>query len=369
MYLKKIKQALFVIGLIGLIGVTCKVQADVRAETLAVIVNISDKTSVEVGKYYKKKRNIPDQNVIEVEFESGKNSLSVDEFERIYAKVKRLTPEGIQAYVLTWSLPYKVNCMSITSAFALGFDKVYCADGCKMTQRVPYSNSNSMEPFKDYGIRPTMMLAAKDVKSVRALIDRGVAADYTRPKASTYLLNTSDSQRSVRSVIHPLVKQTLEKVADINILDEDYIKDESGIMFYFTGTASVKNLNTLDFAPGAIADHLTSAGGVLFDSYQMSILEWIGAGATASYGAVVEPCNYLEKFPNPGIVMQQYLSGDTLIEAYWKSVAMPGQGVFVGEPLSAPYRGCKLSLNKSGKFEFIQNQAANYVMRSSTACH
>jgi hypothetical protein len=27
-----------------------------------------------------------------------------------------------------------------------------------------------------------------------------------------------------------------------------------------------------------------------------------------------------------------------VLEAYWKSVAMPGQGVFVGEPLAAPFR-------------------------------
>ena len=26
------------------------------------------------------------------------------------------------------------------------------------------------------------------------------------------------------------------------------------------------------------------------------------------------------------------------IEAYWKSVAWPGQGVFIGEPLARPYR-------------------------------
>jgi hypothetical protein len=28
-------------------------------------------------------------------------------------------------------------------------------------------------------------------------------------------------------------------------------------------------------------------------------------------------------------------SGDTLLEAYSKSVAMPGQGLFIGEPLAA----------------------------------
>ena len=36
-------------------------------------------------------------------------------------------------------------------------------------------------------------------------------------------------------------------------------------------------------------------------------------------------------------VIRRYLAGETLIEAYWKSVEMPGQGIFVGEPLARPY--------------------------------
>jgi uncharacterized protein (TIGR03790 family) len=70
----------------------------------------------------------------------------------------------------------------------------------------------------------------------------------------------------------------------------------------------------------------------------MSALRWLEAGATGSYGAVVEPCNLTQKFPNPALVAANYLNGDTLIEAYWKSVAMPGQGVFIGEPLATPFR-------------------------------
>ncbi|HEU4845882.1 MAG TPA: TIGR03790 family protein, partial [Burkholderiaceae bacterium] len=30
--------------------------------------------------------------------------------------------------------------------------------------------------------------------------------------------------------------------------------------------------------------------------------------------------------------------GATAIEAYWRSVAWPAQGLFIGEPLAAPYR-------------------------------
>jgi uncharacterized protein (TIGR03790 family) len=71
----------------------------------------------------------------------------------------------------------------------------------------------------------------------------------------------------------------------------------------------------------------------------MSILRWLDAGATASYGTVVEPCAFPQKFPHPAIVIDRYTRGESLIEAYWKSVAWPGQGLFVGEPLASPYAG------------------------------
>jgi len=70
----------------------------------------------------------------------------------------------------------------------------------------------------------------------------------------------------------------------------------------------------------------------------MRALRWLEAGATGSYGTVAEPCNFTQKFPHPAVVIGNYLRGDTLIEAYWKSVAMPGQGIFIGEPLAAPFR-------------------------------
>ncbi len=82
---------------------------------------------------------------------------------------------------------------------------------------------------------------------------------------------------------------------------------------------------------------MTSTGGQLTDSSQMSSLAWLEAGATGSYGTVVEPCNLIEKFPIPQLVLLHYLGGDTLIEAYWKSVLQPGQGIFIGEPLARPF--------------------------------
>jgi uncharacterized protein (TIGR03790 family) len=69
----------------------------------------------------------------------------------------------------------------------------------------------------------------------------------------------------------------------------------------------------------------------------MSALEWLRQGATASYGSVSEPCAHPGKFPNPAVLFNHYLRGDTILDAYWKSVAMPGQGLFIGEPLARPF--------------------------------
>jgi len=182
------------------------------------------------------------------------------------------------------------------------------------------------------------MLAARSFEQAKALIDRGVKADGTKPHGTAWLLNTDDKARNVRSVYYRGIIEKLSGAFNVNQVSANYLKNKKNILFYFTGTTSVAELKSNTFLPGAIADHLTSAGGVLNGFRQMSSLHWLEAGATGSYGTVVEPCNILAKFPHPGIVTDRYLKGDTLIEAYWKSVAQPGQGVFIGEPLARPFQ-------------------------------
>jgi uncharacterized protein (TIGR03790 family) len=228
--------------------------------------------------------------------------------------------------------------MSITSAFALGFDRAWCSSKlCATTKQSSYFNSKSASPFSDLKIRPTIALAALDFAQAKALIDRGVAADGTRPQGTAYLVSTSDRARNVRAAIFPEMVTVFSPLVKMRLIETDALRDRDDVLFYFTGRVRVDGLDTLRFLPGAIADHLTSSGGRLTDSRQMSALRWLEAGATGSYGTVVEPCAIPGKFPNPGILMEHYLEGETLIEAYWKSVAMPGEGIFIGEPLAAPF--------------------------------
>ena len=305
---------------------------------LAIIINDADPQSKAIGEYYNAKRGIPGANVIHVSFKPGIDNLSPKIFRTIKQDVDRQTPASVQAYALSWTAPYRVGCMSITTAFAAGYNEAFCAKGCKPTKPGPWFNSNSSQPFTDFGWRPTMMLAGKDLESVKELIDRGVAADSTHPTGTAWLLSTSDKARNGRARFYPGIQMMQSDRFKIEVLRSDSLKNHRGVMFYFTGLAKVKDIDTNRYRPGAIADHLTSAGGKLTGSSQMSSLRWLSAGATGSYGTVVEPCAFVQKFPRPNVVIDRYLNGETLLEAYWKSVEWPGQGVFIGEPLAAPFR-------------------------------
>jgi uncharacterized protein (TIGR03790 family) len=305
---------------------------------LAVIINTSDPLSVRIGEYYAAQRRISFQNLIRIEFPPGQTTLTREEFAAVKVEVDKRTLPRVQAYALTWAAPYRVECMSITSAFAFGLDPDSCALGCKPTPSSRYFNSRSALPFTHLKIRPTMAIAATTFEHAKELIDRGVAADGSFPAGTVYLLSTSDTARNVRSPSYPLAEQLIRGRLYGRTMKQNSVKYATDVLFYFTGVGAVEGLDTLRFVPGAIADHLTSAGGNLTDSSQMSALRWLEAGATASYGAVVEPCNLPQKFPSPPVVIGHYLRGETLIEAYWKSVQMPWQGIFIGEPLAAPFR-------------------------------
>jgi uncharacterized protein (TIGR03790 family) len=261
-----------------------------------------------------------------------------EDFRPLRARILQQTPEPVQAYALTWTVPYRVGCMSITTAMAAGFHKEFCAVACQPTQASPYFDTDSRRPYDDFGWRPSMLLAGTDLAEVQALIDRGVAADGTRPAGTGYLMISSDRARNIRARFYQGIMLLQSDRFRLQILRQDGLRYRDDVMFYFTGLARVPDIATNSFLPGAIADHLTSAGGKLTDSYQMSSLRWLEAGATGSYGSVNEPCNYIEKFPRPNVVIDRYLNGETLLEAYWKSVQWPGQGLFIGEPLSAPFR-------------------------------
>ena len=314
----------------------------IRPINVAVVVNTANAKSIEIGQYYLKLHDIPKRNLIKISIPNNPRRLTAEQFDQLRQQiVEKLNPD-IEVILLVWTAPYAVECNSITSALTLGYDANQCLNTCSAGKPSTYYDSAASHPSA-LGLRLSMLMPTESIKDAKALINRGVLSGFQYNEASAYFLITSDQQRNTRAPFFPKTTYIPQKKLQINTLLADSIQQKKDIMFYQTGLISVPNLDTLTFLPGALADHLTSTGGDLLDDAQMSNLKWLEAGATASYGSVSEPCNYWQKFSNSSVLLSHYLSGETAVEAYWKSVAWPSQGVFIGEPLAAPYcRYCGL---------------------------
>jgi uncharacterized protein (TIGR03790 family) len=304
-------------------------------DRLAVIYNSDDPSSGRIAQYYMRRRHIPPANVVGIAI-PDRPVIARAELKQLRDLMLAKLPSSVQSLLLVWSLPYAVECMSITTAFAAGYQPEFCEPRCNLTKLNPLFDSSGWLPADTAGWLPAMLLPSQDEALARAVIDRGLEADGSHPLGTLYLVRTQDHARDVRSNEYPdAVAQIAGRVVVRDTAPP--VLPTRDVIGYFTGAAQVTELPLLAFLPGAAADHVTSAGGILLASTQMSALEWLRQGATASYGSVSEPCNHLEKFPNPAVLFNHYLNGDTLLEAYWKSVLMPGQGIFIGEPLSKPF--------------------------------
>lgn len=334
----------------------------IHASQLGVLVAQGDALSESIATYYAAARNIPAANVIRVVVPSGSDSMTATAFAALKADIDAKLPAGVQATLVTWAAPSRVAgvcSMGLTSALAFGFDPQYCAGGCAATKASPYFDSESTKPWTDHALRPSMMLGAKTLADAQALIDRGVRADNTHPDGDGYLLRTSDSARSVRHPDYTALPSLWAGNAGVQLRFQDNsggasvnsISNKSDVLFYFTGLTAVPNISTNTYHPGAVADHLTSFGGSLpSGNGQMPITHWLEAGATASYGTVEEPCNFSAKFSQASVLIDHYYRGATVLEAYWKSVRWPGQGLFVGEPLARPFANTPLLAVVNGQY-------------------
>ena len=313
-------------------------QPGLTPKQLAIVINDEDPNSVAVGAYYRKVRNIPKANVVHVSIPNSPRRLDAVQFAVLKKDIDSQLSEDIQAVLMIWTAPYAVECNSITSAYTMGFDPGQCTRTCDAGRPSKYFNSAANRPYAALDMRLSMLLPTESVQQARAVIDRGVAAGFRIVPATAYYMVTTEAARNARARFYPPPARLASKKIATKVVKADVLENVDDIIVYQTGMAHVGKLDTLGFRPGALADHLTSLGGDLLGQSQMSSLRWLEAGATASYGTVSEPCNHWQKFPHPGILLRHYGGGASAIEAYWKSVAWPTQGLFIGEPLARPYR-------------------------------
>jgi len=324
-----------------------------------VVVNQNSTNSVTLGNDYCELRGVPPQNLLRLTgWTGGSINWNPAQFQSYLLNpllnlvaTRGLTNQA-DLVLLSMDIPYRVtdgnNVNSTTSALFYGFKTNGAPVAGLATCSLPDLSSNSYAyselPFRQSWPNTAvtnaflaMMLTDTNLVRAESILHRGVAADYSYPTQTVYLEQTTDMARNVRFL-----------EAD-NSVFENQIAGNYAVTRISSNSTSFTNLfgfqtglagltmATNAFVEGALGDSLTSFGGYIFEnSGQTPLLAFVEAGAAASYGTVVEPCNYLQKFPDPEDYFYQ-ARGFGLAESYYQSVLNPFQGLMVGEPLCAPF--------------------------------
>lgn len=321
-----------------------------------VVVNGSSRDSRALGAYYLEKHGIPQSRLCTIKVDPRAPSLSLAEFERdvrlpIQAHLanNRLADQ-IHYLVLCLDIPSRVeNDNGITSVLFYGYKPAtpgaprchvasnsvnqYYGAETAYNSTAGWNRTNAPIPF---------LLTAGDLETAKRVVDRGVASIAAFPEGAFCLYGSADAARNVRHRTYPVVARQLELLGRGAWLDANPAASPAParpILGYLNGLAYLPtNLTGAAFAPGAICEHLTSCAGMIPEPClnQSSVWDWMRLGATASYGTVTEPCAFEVKFPDPMIAFW-YARGFTAGEALAMAVRHPYQGLWVGDPLAAPF--------------------------------
>jgi uncharacterized protein (TIGR03790 family) len=348
---------------LGLVLAPANLWAGGSGLNVIVVVNQNSTNSVQLGNNYCEQRGVPPQNLLRMtNWTGGAVEWSRTDFETLLLQplLGMITARGLtnqaEFVLLSMDIPYRIadndslaSHNGTTSALYYGFKDDVAPPRCLPAScSLPVASSNSYAfselPFPEAppDTAPTnsflaMMLTASNLDTANLILSRGVASDSTFPTQTVYLEQTSDPARNVRFA------QFDNAIMDSRICGDSslvWIVSDStsytNVLGLLTGLANL-SIPGNAFVAGAIGDSLTSYAGELFeDSSQTSLLVFLNAGASGSYGTIWEPCNYTQKFPDPLDYFYQD-RGFCLAEAYYQSVLNPYQGLMAGEPLSAPF--------------------------------
>ncbi len=321
-----------------------------------VVVNGSSRDSRALGAYYLEKHGIPQNHLCSIQVDPRSPSISLDDFDRdvrapILAHVANNRLDGqIHFLVLCMDIPSRVeNNNGITSVLFYGYKppirdappchvasnsvNQYFGTETAYTSTAGWNKTNAPIPF---------LLTAANLDTAKQVVDRAVASVAAFPDGAFCLYGSGDSARNIRYRAYPAVARLFALFGQADRLDVNVgggPLPARPVLGYLTGRPDVPtNLAAAVIAPGAIAEHLTSCAGMIPDPClgQGSVWDWMRFGATASYGTVTEPCAFDVKFPDPMIAFW-YLRGFTAGEALAMSVRNPYQGLWVGDPLAAPF--------------------------------
>ncbi|VGO20291.1 hypothetical protein [Pontiella sulfatireligans] len=219
---------------------------------------------------------------------------------------------------------------------SLGMNK----NGLGMDAKVPPEAAYLQGGLGERMPLPSMMLGyigekGTDMQTVLDTITRGQQSDFRGQRQGIYFVQTDDVRSKCREYqFYPAVNELKQRQIEA-VVTTNFPAGAENVMGLMVGAEKVDPSSVKSFAPGAMAEHLTSWSAE-FQKPQTKMTEWLKAGATASAGAVVEPYSNPDKFPTARFFVH-YASGCTMLESFYQSIACPLQSLLLGDPLAKPY--------------------------------
>ncbi len=338
-------------------------------QNVLVVVNAASAESMAIGNYYRERRGIPPANVFAINVPVTNNMTTAAFSNDVRNPILTYIVDAglsnqIDYIVFSRDIPHRVYLppfsdrrhSSVTSSMFYGFKSSPDAfqSGCEIALNSDHPYYEAEQAFErqttgEDTLYPSTMLTASLPDLVRAAADRSEGVDYLAPAGNVYFMHNTDRTRRVRwiqfddaSFLFRFIDTPLTPITEYFVANSIPTGLTTNTMGFSVGLRFINTLAPVNLMPGAIAEHLTSFGGFLFDiadapdNQQMSIIEWMDAGASGSYGTLVEPCVFTEKFPQARLYYW-YARGFNLAESMYMSVQNPYQGVVLGDPLTQPY--------------------------------
>jgi uncharacterized protein (TIGR03790 family) len=317
-----------------------------------VVVNQNSSNSCEVGNYYCERRQVPPENLLRINWPGSNLSWTSGNFQTnlvtplLAALAARQLTNQIDYVVLSMDIPYQTINQGLANGTTTALFYGLKADSGPDWPGITNSYYASEQIFSK--ARPesapgysflTTMVTADSVAQAKKLIEQGVRSDGAFPTQRVMLAKSSDPMRNIRYKYFDNVVFNTRVGGNCVVLRTncDSLWGQTNLLGWETGLANF-GVATNSFVPGAMADSMTSFGGLIFgQTAQTTLMDFINAGAAGSYGTVTEPSAVTAKFPDP----QNYYfqsRGFGLAECYYQSLFEPYEGLVVGEPLAAPFQ-------------------------------
>jgi uncharacterized protein (TIGR03790 family) len=364
----------------------------INYDDVAVIINDNSQPSIEVGNYFKTKRNIPDLNMIHINCSTQERVDSVELFSVVNQVsdylINNNLSESINYLVTTKgvplvfeggncdSVPSLIKCSSIESELTLIInqsDKI----GISQTVQNPYFESENYD-FKqnEQDIFLVTRLDGYTIDDIKALIDRSGPDLYVNKDDAQFIFDLAFAQDSASTV--PMVS-ILESGNDLvqsknwnSIYDpypSTFITNESNVLGYYSYIYQPSNkILNYSWLAGSIANQGIGETAFTFNKDEniyndLIIANLIEEGVCGASGTVT--LYFLSQGTVwPEVLFDRYTYGiDTvsetnpyfnLAESYWASIrVLSSVHVVMGDPKTSIRRGTPNDIPKSNQISYF----------------